>query len=454
MKHNLKVSMITMIGIISLSFIIACRGGGAQTDEGKKKEKKPPLVMIQPVKKERISSFLEATGQTIAVNAVTISSTVEGQVVFCPFREGDQIEKKGQRLIEIDRSLYREEVKTAEAGLLVARAKLDDLKAGNRPEEINQAQELVRDLEESTAFAKNDLDRTAKLVEKGALPGEALEKAKVAHVTAQTKLYAAKEKLEMLKSGPTRTAIAIQEALVKEAETKLTMAQAKLAEGILLAPFQGVITKVMVRPGDFATAKSPLMEMVDPYSIVIRFSVPEVPSSSLKVGMKVLVTLDAYPDKVFEAKINRLYPELDTRMRTRTAEAILEEYPDLVPSNGLIPGMFARLRLVIATVEEAIVVPGQAIKITPKGEQMAFIVNEEKAVQRKIKTGLEEGGKTQILEGIKPGERVIVAGHEKLKDGQPVRIGKSEGKKGDGSQMTLPSHQMTIPGYPKGGDKE
>lgn len=442
MRRNIKDSMIMtmIIGITSLSFIIGCRGKGTSANEGKIKEKKPPLVMTQPVKKERISSFLETTGQTIAVNAVTISSTVEGQVAFCPWREGDLVEKKGQRLIEIDRSLYREEVKTAEASLLVSRAKLDDLKAGSRPEEINQAEGSVRDLEESTAFAKNDLDRIAQLVERGALPGEDLEKARVVYVTAQSKLTAAKEKLAMLKSGPTRTAIAIQEALVKEAEAKLSMARAKLAEGILLAPFKGMITKVLVRPGDFATAKSPLMEIIDPASLVIRFSVPEIWASSLRIGMKVLVALDVYPDKVFAAKINRLYPELDTRMRTRTAEAILES------GLPLMPGMFARLELVLATVEEAVVVPDQAVKISPQGEQIAFTVNGEKAVRRKIKTGIEEGGKIQILEGLRVGEEVIVAGHEKLKEGQAVRIGKPGQDMAAGGKMTTPSQ--------KGGDKE
>lgn len=427
MKRNFKMSIITIIGIISLSFLIGCRGKEGQADKSKK-EKKPPLVMLQQVKKERISRLLETTGQVTAVNAVTLSSSVEGQVVFCPWREGDRVEKRGQRLIEIDRSLYREEVKAADAGLFVAKAKLVDLKAGSRPEEINQAQELVRDLEEGTAFAKNDFDRTAKLVESGALAGELLEKAKVAYVTAQTKLTAAKEKLEMLKSGPTQTTIAVQEALVKEAESRLSIAQAKVSEGILFSPFEGVITKVLVKPGDFAPAKSPLLEMVDLSSIIIRFSVPEVDASSLQGGMKVFVTLDAYPDKVFEAKINRIYPELDTRMRTRTAEALLSESPDLIP------GMFARLKLFLTTVEDAVVVPGQAIRVTPKGEHIAFIVNEEKAALRKIKTGIEEGGKIQVLEGLKPGEEVVVAGHEKLKDGQPVRIGKPGEKKADDSK--------------------
>lgn len=428
MKRNFKVSIIMIIGIISLSWIIGCTGKGEQGDEGGKKGKKPPLVIVQQVKKERISSFLETTGQIIAVNGVTISSSVEGQVVFCPWREGDLIEKKGQRLIEIDRSLYREEVKAAEAGLLLARAKLDDLKAGNRPEEINQAKELVRDLEESAAFVQNDMERTAKLVENGALPGEAIEKAKVVYVAAQTKLIAAEEKLEMLKSGPTKTAIAIQEAFVKEAKAKVSMAQVKLSEGILFAPFKGVITKVLVRPGDFAPAKSPLIEIVDLSSLVIRFSVPEIKAVSLKKGMKLYATLDAHPDKVFVAKINRLYPELDTRMRTRTVEAILDDDLDIIP------GMFARLKLVLATIEEAVIVPSQVIKITPKGEQIVFTVNGEKAVQRKIKTGIEEGLRIQILEGIKAGEDIIVAGHEKLKDGQPVRIGKPGGEKSDGEK--------------------
>jgi multidrug efflux pump subunit AcrA (membrane-fusion protein) len=136
------------------------------------KQKRIPVVAVEVVRTEPISRLLELTGETVAVESVAISATVEGPISYCPWREGDCIEQEGQKLIEIDRELYRAEVNTAEAAVEVARAKLADLKAGTRPEEIAKAHESVRQLEEAAAFAQADHDRIAKLVESGSLPGE------------------------------------------------------------------------------------------------------------------------------------------------------------------------------------------------------------------------------------------------------------------------------------------
>jgi len=398
-------------------------------------QKKEPLVAIAPVQISSISSAIDLTGEAVAVNFVKISSTVEGPVGYCPWREGDRIEKAGQKLIEIDRELYRSEVNAAEATLGVARAKLEDLKAGTRPEEIAKAKETVRQLEESAAFAKSDLDRISKMVESGSLPGESLEKAQVEYISQQTKLSAARKHLEMLETGYTRTTIAVQEAMVKEAETKVELARARLAECIIAAPFAGTITRVYVRPGDMAAMKTPLLEMVDLSSMVIRVAVTEAQAGDVREGTPAVVQLDALHGKTFHGKVVRAYPELDRRMRTRTVELVLDEQADLVP------GMFARVKLILNSMADALVVPREAVVTTPAGAHIVFVVEEGMAVQRKVNTGIEEGDRVQILSGLCAGEKAIVKGHEKIKDGAAVRVpesGKAPGKDSPPSQ-SVPS---------------
>jgi membrane fusion protein (multidrug efflux system) len=132
--------------------------------------------------------------------------------------------------------------------------------------------------------------------------------------------------------------------------------------------------------------------------------------------MDVSVKLDAYHGKSFRGKISRIYPDLDRRMRTRIAEVEIKD------DVALDPGMFARLDLKLRTEKENVVVPSQAVIVTPTGLRVAFIIEDGKAVQRKIKTGLESEGKIQILSGINPGEQIVIAGNEKLKDGMAVRV--------------------------------
>ena len=108
------------------------------------KSKKARHVQAVAAKKERLVEFLETTGDVVAVNTVIIQATIEGPIAFCPWREGDLIEQVDQKLIEINRPLYRQEVLMAKAALAVAAAKLADLKAGARPEEIAQIKESVK----------------------------------------------------------------------------------------------------------------------------------------------------------------------------------------------------------------------------------------------------------------------------------------------------------------------
>jgi multidrug efflux pump subunit AcrA (membrane-fusion protein) len=304
----------------------------------------------------------------------------------------------------------------AEAALEVARAKLTDLKAGTRPEEIDKAQENVREAEENAAFTKIDLERIIKLVESGALPGEEHEKARVKYIAAEAKLKVAVRQLEMLKSGFTNTTIAIQEASVKEAAAKLAMAQARLNECVISAPFFGTVTKVFVRAGDMAALKTPLLELADLSSLVVRSSVPEAYASEVQLGMMGQIRLDALPEKVFKAEVTRVFPELDQRMRTRTIELSIQEKVNLVPN------LFGRVKLILKLFPDAIAIPAQAVIVNPKGDSVVFVVIDGKAIQRKIKTGIEDSGRIQVLSGMKPGEQVIVSGQEKLKDGIEIRL--------------------------------
>ncbi|MBN1491745.1 MAG: efflux RND transporter periplasmic adaptor subunit [Phycisphaerae bacterium] len=409
----LPVARILALCVAGLN-LIGC--GGNESDQAASAKKRVPAVAVEAARTQAITRLLELTGETVAVESVVISATAEGPISHCPWREGDRIERAGEKLIEINRELYRAEVNAAEAALEVARAKLTDLKAGTRPEEIAKASETVRQLEESMTFARTDLDRITRLVESGSLPSEALEKARVEQVTTQARLAAAKQHLEMLEAGQTVTAIAVQEAMVKESQAKLDLAKARLSECVIFAPFAGTITRVHVRAGDMATMKAPLLEMANMASLVIRVAVPETHASAVTPGMRAHVSLDSLPGRTFSAEVLRIYPELDRRMRTRTIELTPNE------AAALAPGMFARINLIMESVENAITIPQQAITLTPAGGQVVFVVADGKAAARKVEAGIEQAGRVQVLSGLAPGETVVVSGYEVLKDGMEVRM--------------------------------
>jgi HlyD family secretion protein len=349
--------------------IIGMIGCGSNKNT-KAKSKKPPLVQAVAAEKTRLVELLETTGDVVAVNTVTLHATVEGPISFCPWREGDHIEQAGQKLIEIDRPLYRQEVLAADAALAVAKAKLADLKAGARPEEISQAKESVRHFEDCTSFAKADLDRTVSLVKSGSLPAEMGEKARVAHVKCQTQHEAAKKRVAMLEAGPTQTEIAVVQAAVGEATAKRGLAQAKLDECLLKAPFAGVITQVYVRAGDLATPQAPLLKIMDPSSLVIRAGLPESCAAYIRKGTETVIRLDAYPGKTFSARIERVYPRLERESRTRIIEVKIVEPIELIPR------LFARISVQGRVADDAVVIPDAAIVTTPRGDKVIYVARQ------------------------------------------------------------------------------
>jgi len=249
---------------------------------------------------------------------------------------------------------------------------------------------LRASLEEELRKEEDNWKRTRQLVESNALPGEQLDQARVSYEKVRAQLARTEE-------------MAMDYAIA--------------------APWGGIVSRILVKTGEFVAPRAALLEMYDPSSLSIRSAVPEKHAIAVKSGMQVDVLLDAYPGKPINGRIDRVYPYLDDRLRTRTMEIALDEHVDLLP------GMFARLKMQLETVHDAVVVPTQAVLFTPKGKAV-FVVKEDKAVRRPVEIGIEEKGRIQIVAGIEVGDKIIVAGNERLKDGTAVIVagGKKPGK--------------------------
>ncbi len=228
-----------------------------------------------------------------------------------------------------------------------------------------------------------ELQRITRLVEAGAVPGSQLDAARSKHENARAQLAKAMESAE---------------------------------DYLVAAPWDGIVSKVYVTEGDYVAPRTPLIEIFDPASLLVQFAVPETRSMEIREGLPLQVQLDAYPGRTFEGKISRVYPQLDERTRTRTVEATLTEPVDLIP------GMFARIRVILDKISDAVTVPAHSLVPAADGIDTAFVVEDGKAMRRRLTTGVEIDGRVQILSGLLAGDRVIIAGQEKLKDGAAVKV--------------------------------
>jgi membrane fusion protein, multidrug efflux system len=258
--------------------------------------------------------------------------------------------------------------------------------------------ELLSDREELRRF-QDEYDRVERLVATGAIAGELLDKAKVDLERAKAKVEAGEELNSDFK---------------------------------VRAPWSGVVSKVFVQDGNYVAPRSVLLKVFDPASLVVRLALPEAIALKVRPGAEARVRFDALPDREIVGEVTRIYPEFDRKLRMRIAEVSVDD------QEALAPGMFARVRLTVETVTEAVVVPDAAVVTKPSQEQAVFVVDEDLAHLRTIKPGIEEGSLVQVVSGVSEGDVVVVSGHHKLKDGSSVRI-KAEPQKPQRRPETPPS---------------
>lgn len=192
----------------------------------------------------------------------------------------------------------------------------------------------------------------------------------------------------------------------------------------IVAPFSGLITRRFVDPGAFIPAatsgstpqSAAMVTLTDFRRVRLQVAVPEVEAPLVAVDQPVKLTLEALPGRNFEGKVTRISYSLDQASKTMLAES---ELPN--PKLELRPGMYATVKIGVERRDNALLVPVAAL-VTEKAGASVFVLNENHAKKTRVETGFDDGVSVEIVRGVAPGQRVILAGKQSLKDGQPVAI--------------------------------
>ena len=212
-------------------------------------------------------------------------------------------------------------------------------------------------------------------------------------------------------------------AALEVALAQVALAQAQLQRMQVVAPFDGIVGIRTVNVGDYVKDGADLVTVEDLSSVWVDFRLPERFLSRTRAGQSVELALDALPGRKFTARIDALDSQLDANGRSVLVRARLNN-----GDGSLRSGMFARVRAVFEVRNKALVVPEEAL--VPLGEkQFVFRIVDGpdggKVAQRvPVKLGLRMPGKAEIVEGVKDGEAIVVAGQSRLTRGDniPVRV--------------------------------
>ncbi len=244
---------------------------------------------------------------------------------------------------------------------------------------------------------------------------------KAKYESARAKLYYSENNFRRMATLGKKGIIAQQtieeaDSNLKERKAELDETQVTLNKMKMIAPFDGVIGKSQVNPGDYVNVGQPVVMLTDIRHLRIEYSVPEKYLPHLKVGQAVTITAAAYPGKVFIGHLTFISPTINADNRSLSLYAEIENTENL-----LAPGMFVEASQALGSTEHALMVPARSLVPVLDGAQVFKIVD-GKAYSVNVVIGQRTTDKVQVLQGLAKDDMVITDGQMKVKNGMSVKV--------------------------------
>lgn len=342
---------------------------GCSKKDDKAPEEKTYNVIVKMSEKQQLRPFIEATGTLNPFEEVNIGAEIDGIIKSVKADEGTAVTK----------------------GMLLA--SMEDIEYSH---EVIRVEALLRQTEATLVNTKTEFARK-----------EALFKEQL--VTSQ-------------QFDDVSTRLAHAESEVERAKAALIIAKQKLAKTKIYAPLASKVKEKKVSPGDFVKVGTPLFILIQTNPLKVNFAVTEKDVGKIKVGQDVILRVDAFPDSDFKGKVSIVFPSLDEKTRTLKVEALVPN-----PESMLKPGLFSKVILYTGAAKDTVVVPVTALLYEAEKVKV-FTVGGDRAKEVQVKIGSKYGEMMEIIEGIKEGEKIVVAGQQSLSEGVKVNIQQSKVK--------------------------
>jgi len=277
---------------------------------------------------------------------------IAGRVTDLLAEEGQSV-AAGDLLAQLDDRELASTVAQYRAALREAETRLSELRAGSRPQEIEEARARVKAQEADLFRARNDYQRSDMLYENGAISTAQFDAAKSAYESRLAQLGQASESLRLVQEGPRMEQIEQAAYKVRQAGAQLRTSEERLGDTVLHAPFSGVILRKNVELGETVSQGTPVYTVGDLAHPWIRVYVKEDRLGLVKLGQKARITSDTYPGKTYEGYVSYISSEAEFTPKSVQTQ---EERVKLVfgvkvrvenPNNELKPSMPADVRILL-----------------------------------------------------------------------------------------------------------
>jgi HlyD family secretion protein len=372
--------------------------------------------------------ILNATGYIIAAHKIQLASKVVGKVAWIGVDKGDRV-RKGQVIVRLEDEEYRAQLQQGKGQLAALDARLQELLAGSRPEEIAVAQANVEEAKAELENAQINLERTERLVGEGVLSRQVLDDARARYNRQAARVASLDRTYELVRIGPRQEQIDQVRGQILQAKGSVAFYETQLDNTIIRAPVNGTILERVVEIGEFVTtsfvgergAKGYVVSMADLNDLQVELDINQNDFAKLGPRQRGIVTTDAYPDRRYEGEIREISPEANRQKATVQVKVQI-----LSPDEYLRPEMNASVAFLADEKPDAalssaarpvIFVPLASVK-----DGAVFVVLDGRAVRRAVRTGSNTPQGLRIEDGLIGGEDLIVNPPAELKDGDRVVV--------------------------------
>jgi RND family efflux transporter MFP subunit len=391
-----------LAAVAPVVFVSGCSNGQANSAAASRDRATPAHVYT--VAEETTRRRVQTVGSLFALEESTLSAEVEGRVDAVLADVGDTV-KDGQPLIELDRQELQFEVDRQQGVVRQVRAQLG-IGPGDPPPADSKKLASVQRAAADLFDAERKYGRAQEMLKDNLISQQQADEAKSRYQSTQATYEVALQEVDRLK------------ALLISNEASEKLAERKLRDAVIRAPFPGAIKTRDVHPGEYLKVQSPVMVLVRTDRLRARLAVPEQWAGSISEGAIVDLHVEAFPGETFQGKISRINPAVSQDSRTFEAEALIQN-----TEGRLKPGFFVQASLPSKIEDKAIFVPEQAVNYR-YGVYKVFVVNGNRVSERQIhptgQTEDERGRRFEVAEGLKPGDRVAAAVSGTLRDGDIV----------------------------------
>ena len=398
-----KIVLLVFLGSIGLTGCGPSSGTAATSDSsgrGKAADSLRKVTTVTAVEMP-LEQLIVVTGTLAAEQEIVLGMKVAGRISELPVDLGSAVQK-GDVIAKLDTTDFELRVRQSAAALEQARVRLGLPPTGTNEDVDLERTSLVREARATMDGTKARLDRATQLYEKGLMAKSDFDVTNSAYKVAEAQ-YA-----DALDEARNR------QGVLSQRKSELEIARQQLVDTVLYAPISGAVRQRSANVGQYVSAGTPIVNLVQMSPLRLRTDVPEREALNIRAGMLVRVTVEG-TSTVHEGRVVRLSPSVDEANRTLLVET---EIPNA--SNVLRPGSFARAEIIASSSQRGLIVPAAAV-VSFAGIDRVFTVRDGKTSENRIKTGRRTDAGIEILEGVSAGDQVVI-NPGNMTDGESVTV--------------------------------